>query len=110
VSIRESLQIYQNFDIWAYLERLRADFGAVEHPNQGGAFLVEGLPFYHPEKADGDVFILGFNMVALPHALLQALIDHPKTFPGHTQIHWTQEQSLLLHATLGELRAKHKLR
>ena len=110
MSIRESLQIYQNFDVWAYLERLRADFGAVEHPNQGGAFLVEGLPFYHPEKTDEYVFILGFNMVALPHGLLQALIDHRETFPDHTQIHWTQEQALLLHATLGELRANHKLR
>ena len=104
MSIRENIQIYPGLDINQFVEILTTEQGAVDHPTQTDAYLLEGLPFYKPERAEDHDFILGFNYAQLPFALIQTLIDHPETFSDDISIFWTQEQDLLMETTLGKLR------
>jgi hypothetical protein len=45
---------------------LKAEYGLEKHPHQPRTYLVDGLPFYHPQQGGEYSFILGFNMVPLP--------------------------------------------
>jgi len=104
MTVRENIQIFHRFDVDTYLEILKAEYGAKEHPNQPGCYLVDDLPFYKPKQSDEYVNILGFNLVPLPGVLLDALADHLEIAPGDTAIVWTIEQELYLQTTIGEIR------
>lgn len=104
MSIRENIQFFRGFDIEEFLNILREEYDAIEHSDQSGDFLVEGIPFYKPHQFEDHVSILGFNYIPLPDTLIQALIDHPELAPDDTIVRWTQEQDIILEATLGELR------
>ena len=104
MSIRENIQIYPRIDLDQFLAFLKNELGAVNHPAQTGAYLLDGLPFYKPERTEDHDFILGFNYAQLPLALIQTLIDHPEIFSDEISIRWTQEQDLILEDTLGDLR------
>jgi len=104
MSLRENIQIFHPVDIERYLDILKTEYGALEHPQQSGAFLIEGLPFYAPQLAEGYVFVLGFNMVPLAHVIIQALAEHPELVPESALVRWTQEQALILESELGALR------
>lgn len=105
MSLRENIQIFHPVDIDRYLEILKTEYGAREHPQKDGAFLINELPFYTPQLAEGYVFVLGFNMMALPHALLQALVD---LIPSETQVCWVAEQELIMEAEIGTVRKQPK--
>ena len=104
MSIHENIQIFHPVDIEQYLALLLREYGATEHPEQAEAFLLEELPFYKPQMAEGYIFILSFNMRPLSYLLIQALADHPELAPAETKIIWTQEQDLLLETTVGEVK------
>ena len=96
MSIRENIQIFHPIDIEGYLNVLKKEYGAQEHPKQADAYLLDDLPFYKPQQAEGYIFILSFNMVPLSLVLIQALADSPDLAPENIRILWTQEQYLIL--------------
>jgi hypothetical protein len=102
MSTRENIQIYYPLDIEKYLEILKQEYGAEEHPAQPGAYLLEGLPFYLPQRAKEYVFILGFNQAPLSGTLMVALAEHPDLAPGETFVQWTDEQELVIEGKLKE--------
>lgn len=106
MSIRENIEIFHHFDIEEYLNVLKDEFHAREHPAQPGSFLVEepGLPFYKPKQMEDHVSILSFNGVPLSETLLQALMEHPEMIPDDMVVRWTQEQDLIMETTIGDLR------
>lgn len=104
MSIHENIQIFHPVDIEQYLTILIREYGAKEHPEQEGAFLLDELPFYKPQTAEGYIFILSFNMLPLSYLLIQALADHPELTPAETKVVWTQEQELLLETTVGKIK------
>ena len=106
MSVRENIQIFHQFDLDAYLEILKAEHGAKDHPGQSGCYLVDELPFYKPKQTDEYVFVLGFNYAPLPGLLIEALASHPELIPDDVLIRWTIEQELLLDTTMGEIRSK----
>ncbi len=106
MSIRENIEIYYPLRIEQYLEALSREEGAQKHPDQAGAFIVEGLPFYSPKYVEDHISILSFNKVPLPYPLLQTLVEHPELVPDAVLIRWTIEQDLLLDSTMGEMRSK----
>ncbi len=108
MSYRENLEVYHPLDVEKYLEVLKTEHGAIEHPAQRGSFLIgePKLPFYKPQKTEDHAFILGFNWVPLSASLLKALVDHPELAPDETLIRWTEEQELIFEATLGDLRQR----
>lgn len=106
MSIHENIQIFHNVDIEKYLAILFREYGAIEHPEQADAYLLEELPFYKPQMGEGYIFILSFNMRPLSYLLIQALAEHSDLAPAETKILWTQEQELLLDTEVGELKDK----
>ena len=96
MSVRENIQLYPGIDVENYIEVLKSDFGAEEHPSQPDAFLVDELPFYYPQQTETNTCVLGFNYLPLSGALILALIKHPEFFPDGCIIRWTQEQELIL--------------
>jgi len=105
MSLRENIQFFHQIDPEKYLDVLREEHSAQDHPSQPGSLLIEDThPFYTPQRIDDHLSILGFNYTPLPEQLIQALIDHPELAPDDTLIRWTQEQDLILETTLGELR------
>jgi len=100
MGIRENIQLFHPIDIERYLDILFTEYGAEEHSQQHGAYLIDSLPFYKPQQAEGYVFILGFYMVPLSSVLIQALADSPELAPGDTQVLWTQEQDLIVDTVL----------
>ena len=109
MSIRENIQFFHHVNIEKYMNVLRTKYGVKDHPAQENSFLIEnGPPFYKPQQIEDHVSILGFNNTPLPDFLLQALIDHPELAPDDVIIRWTQEQDMVLEATLGELRSQSK--
>ena len=104
MGLRENIQLFHLVDIDHYLDILKTEYGAEKHPQQDGAYLIDGLPFYKPQLAEGYVFILSFNMAPLALLLIQALADHPKLAPRDTRVLWTQEQDLIMDEALGEMR------
>jgi hypothetical protein len=95
MSLRENIQIFHPLDIERYLQILKTEYGAREHPQQDGAYLIDGLPFYAPQQAEDHVFVLGFNMVPLSHLVIQALADHPELISDDVLVRWTQEQDVI---------------
>ena len=81
MSVRENIQIFHHFDVDTYLEVLRAEHGAKDHPTQPGCYFVDDLPFYEPKEMDEYMSVLGFNLVPLPGVLLDALASHPELVP-----------------------------
>ena len=106
MTVRENIQIFHQFDVGTYLEILKSEHGAKDHPAQDGCYLLENLPFYEPRQADEYVFILGFNFVPLPVLLIDALANHSELVPDGVLIRWTIEQEMLLDTTMGEIRNK----
>jgi len=105
MSLRENIQFFHQINIEKYLDVLKEEHDAQDHPSQPGAlFIDETHPFYRPQQIDDHLSILGFNFTPLPDQLFQALIDHPELAPDDTLVRWTQEQDLILETTLGELR------
>lgn len=104
MSIHENIQIFHDVDVEKYLAILIREYGAIEHPQQADAYLLEKLPFHKPQIAEGYVFILSFNMRPLSYLLIQALADHPELTPADAKILWTQEQELLLETTVGKIK------
>lgn len=102
MSIRESLQIYCMFNVDEYLEVLQKQYGTEFHPTQKGAFVVDGLPFYKPQKAEEYIFILSFNYMPLASALVWTLFEHPELVPADTHIRWMQEQDLVFDGAIGD--------
>ncbi len=106
MSVRENIELYGGLDDERYIHTLTIEYGAVPHPDEKSAYIVEGLPFHAPRAAQDHLFILSFNNLPLPDALLEALVLHPELFPDDVLVRWTQEQDLILEATLGQLRGQ----
>ncbi len=104
MSVRENIQLYGEVNNERYIQTLQVEYGAAKHPRERRAYIVEGLPFYAPRQTPDHISILSFNNSPLPDALLEALVLHPELFPDDVLIRWTQEQDLILEATLGQLR------
>ena len=106
MSVRENIQVFHQFSVEEYLDILKKEYGAREHPEQPGSYLIGDpeLPFYEPREIDDHVSVLGFNYTLLSNLLIQAIIDHPELVPDETRIRWTQEQELIMEKTAGELR------
>ncbi len=104
MSVRENIEVYGGLDNKRYIQSLKAEYRAAEHPGKDHAYIVEGLPFHEPREAEDHFSILSFNNLPLPDALLEALVNHPELYPDNLRIRWTQEQDLILEATLGEIR------
>ena len=96
MGLRECIQIHYSVDVDSYLDVLKSEYGAIEHPHLDGAYLIDGLPFYKPQLADTYIFILGFNMTPLSSVLIQALAENPDLVPVCTKVCWTLEQELIL--------------
>ena len=107
MSLHENIQFFHQIDAKKYLNVLREENNAQDHPSQPGSFLIDEIhPFYTPQQIENHLSILGFNYTPLPEELIQALIDHPELAPDETLVRWTQEQDLVLETTLRELRAQ----
>jgi hypothetical protein len=106
MSVRENIEASPPFDTKTYLEILKNEYRAREHPEQPGSYLIGNpdLPFYEPKQFGDHVTVLGFNYALLSNLLLQAIIDHPELVPDETRIRWSQEQDLVMEKTAGELR------
>ena len=100
MGLRENIQVFHPFDIDHYLDILKTEYGAQEHPKQAGTFLIDGLPFYPPQLAEDHVFILGFNMMPLSHLIIDALAEHPELVSSNTVVRWTHEQELIFEEKL----------
>src|SRR5687767_13864186 len=100
MSIKENLELYCKLDIENYIQILRDELNAQDHPNQTNAYLLDRLPFYRPKQMEDHISILGFNNIPLPISLIQALIDHPELAQDSVVIRWIQEQDLILENTL----------
>ncbi len=96
MSIHENIRIYHQVNLEVYIEILKAEYGAEAYPAEENSFVIEGLPFYRPQKGEGYIFILGFNMMPLSSLLLQALINHPELAPETTPVQWTAEQEVVV--------------
>jgi hypothetical protein len=106
MSVRENIELYGLQDTRRLAEVLRSEFGAIEHPRQENAYILENLPLYSPRVIDDHISILSFNNKPLPDSLVEALVKHSELFPDDVLIRWTQEQDLIFEATLGELRGQ----
>ena len=100
MSIRENIQFFHPIDIEKYLDTLRVEHGVQKHPSQPDAYLIDGLPFYHPKQDYDYVFIMSFNKAPLSPKLIRTLVNHPEIAPGNTPFRWTQEQELIKEGTL----------
>ena len=109
MGLRENIQLFHLVDIDHYLDILKTEYGAEKHPQQDGAYLIDGLPFYKPQQTEGYIFILGFNMVPLSLVLIQALADCPDLVPRDTRILWTQEQEQIIDVILADFLSKNGL-
>src|SRR5512140_3736941 len=99
MSVRENIELYGLPDPEHYANTLAEKFGAVQHPNQSNAYLLDGLPFYAPRPAGDHLSILSFNNLPRPDALVEALVLHPEPFSDNVLVRWRQEQDLKLEAT-----------
>jgi hypothetical protein len=106
MSVRENIELYGLPDEEEYAEILTGEFGATKHPSQADAYILERLPFYIPRSAGDHISVLSFNNTPLPDSLIEALVEHTELFPDDVLVRWTQEQELILEATLGQLRAR----
>jgi hypothetical protein len=106
ISIRENLELYSQHDTDRYVEVLKDERGATDHPNQEGAYILDACPFCSPRSSGDHLSILSFKHVPLSDSLMQALVDHPEFFPDGILVRWTREQDLILEATLGQLRGR----
>ena len=106
MSVRENIELYGLPDEEPYVEILISEFGAAKHPGQVDAYILEGLPFYAPRRADDHLSVLSFNSIPLPVSLIEALMAHAELFPDDIPVRWTHEQDLIFEATLGQLRGQ----
>ena len=106
MSVRENIELYGLADPEHDSRTLAEEAGATQHPSQADAYILDGLPLHAPRLAGDHISILSFNDVPLPDSLIPVLVDHPETFPDDILVRWTQEQELILEATLGELRGR----
>lgn len=106
MSVREVIRFFHQFDTEAYLSILKQEQGAIPHPSQPNAFMVDELPFYKPQAAEEYIFVVGFNHAPLPGVLIEALATHPELVPDEALVFWTIEQEVLLEKTIGEVRNK----
>ena len=105
MTIRENIQFFHPVGAEKYMNVLKEKHGAQDHPSQPDSCLMEGeQPFYKPQQFEDHLSILGFNYIPLSEQLILALIKHPELAPDDTFVRWTQEQDLILEATLGKLR------
>ncbi len=106
MSIRENIEIYTQLDPQKYVEILKKEYGAREHPSQPDGYIIDDpeLPFYRPKTIEDHISILSFNYTPLSILLIQAIIDHPELVPDEVLVRWTQEQDLIMENTLGDLR------
>ncbi len=104
MSVRENIELYGGINNEWYIQTLEVEYGAAKHPHERHAYIVEGIPFYAPRQSPDHLSILSFNNIPLPDALLEALVMHPELFPNDVLVRWTQEQDLILEATLRQLR------
>ncbi len=106
MSVRENIELYGVQNEEQIVEILVDEFGATIHPRQEGAYVLESLAFYEPRLVEDHISILSFNNNPLPDSLSEALVDHTELFSDDVLIRWTQEQDLILEATLGQLRGR----
>ena len=111
MSVRESLWVNYPVDVDRYLEILKTEYGAKDHPHEPGSFLMGNLPlpFYHPRLIDRRLAVTGFNYLPLPVELIHALILHPELAPLTALVSWTSEQDLIARGTLRRLAIRLKL-
>jgi hypothetical protein len=105
MSYRQSLWVLHPVAVDAYLRIVQVEFGAIPHPAEPRAFLIDAppVPFYRPQLLDGAFVVMGFNHVPLSRLLLSAFIIHPELAPPQTRIRWTEEQELVVADTLEQL-------
>jgi len=108
MSIRERIIFNSKFDPEKYLAILKEDHGAINHPAQAGALIVDGLPFYKPQEVDESISVVSFNHVPLPDTLIVALTNYPDLVPDSTLVLWLIEEDLYFESTMGEIRTRLK--
>ena len=106
MSVRENLELYGLPEPEQDGQTLTERSGATQHPSQKDAYILDGLPFHAPRVAGDHISVLSFNNIPLPDSLIEALVDHTELFPDDVLVRWTQEQDLILEATLGQLRGR----
>lgn len=106
MSVREIIRFFHQCSPNEYLSILKRERGMVDHPSQPDAFVVDNLPFYKPIQKSDYLYILSFNKIPLPSALIEAMVNYPELIPDEILIYWTIEQELLLAASMGEVRRK----
>jgi len=106
MSVREVFRIFHQFSPDDYLAILQRERGAVPHPSQPGAYLVDELPFYKPRSAEDYVFVTGFNYAPLSSVLIEALAEHTEIVPDEVLIVWMIEQDSWFETTMGEARQR----
>ena len=111
MSVRESLWVNYPVDVDRYLEILKTEYGARDHPQEADSFLMSDppLPFYHPRLIDRRLAVTGFNYLPLPVELIHALILHPELAPLTALVSWTSEQDLIARGTLRRLAIRLRL-
>ncbi len=100
MSVRENSELHGLKNAEKLTEVLSDEIGAVKHPNQENALILQDGPLYTLRLAGDHISILSFNNLPLPHSLIEMLVDHPELFPDDTLIRWTEEQAVILEATL----------
>ncbi len=106
MSVRENIELYATQAEVELVNILVNQYGATKHPHEAEAYILDSCPFHAPQSAEDHIFILSFNNAPLPDSLIEALVDHPELFSDDTLVRWTQEQDLILDATLRQLRGK----
>ena len=106
MSIRERIIFKSSFDLDKYISILREEGGAVDHPAQQGAFMVDGLPFYRPQQVNDEISVVSFNHLPLPDTLIFALASYPDLVPDSTLVWWLIEEDLCFESNMGEIRAR----
>lgn len=104
MSVKENIQFFHRFDPAVYLDILKNERGAINHPSQPNAYIANEVPFYEPKLIDDHVSVLGFNYFALPSVLIDALATHPELVPDEVIVCWSIEQDLLWKSTMGKVR------
>jgi hypothetical protein len=104
MSVRENIELFGLSSADQPAEVLNAKLGASKHPRQDNAYILENCPFHAPRQLEDHISIPSFNSLPIPDSLMDASVVHPELFSTDIAVRWTQEQDLMLGATLGELR------
>ncbi len=79
MSVRENIELWGDIDGERYVHTLVVEYGAVRHPAEKRAYIVEGLPFYSPGSIAGPCvqpWLTKSSTAACPEALSSGEMLH----------------------------------